>query len=210
MRPTRIIKAALEDVGVLENLIPKHSLEVCKRRQWAKEIQGALPRARETVDPKYSRLQCMSLIMSKLQKLKLFGAQCWYARQVFDVPPELWSLKNHALQDCVISPKRPGEDSWVCVGLTGVRFVEADRPPGSEVRGFYFHEDAMESVTNWSAKGDIIQFQVNGVNRCKGVEPIQASMVISLYCPSSIDIVYTIHSVWRERQARLQRNAIAS
>merc|ERR1712137_327149 len=105
------------------------------------------------------RLEKMGRALLLMQKMKLFGAYFWFGSQIGSVPSEEVSIPDAPERECIINPKEPEAEYWICVNPSGVRFVSVDSQPGTEfIRGFLFGEEAMERILRWGAKTNTIQF----------------------------------------------------
>lgn len=195
----------LGDVGILEQLLPAHSLTLQKRNKWASQIADAFQKMVVPLDPRETRLQKMSRIIVLLQKMKLFGAYFWLGRQMnTEVPAEKVSVPEAPKQNCKINPKEPDAEYWICVDLYGVRFVSSDAAAGTEFqRGFLFNEEAVERVLRWGAKHNVLQFIVQTINPAfpsAGRVP----MSIALTSPAAIDIAYAVHCISNHRKSPIR------
>jgi len=197
-----IQQGKLHEQGILEQVLPDHSLRDQPRTKWAKQIQEVVTRVEATIDPMETRILKMSRVMSLIQRMKLFGAYHWLGKQTFQVSPEKVSVPEAPPQMCKVNPKEPEAEYWICVDLFGVRFVSVDSAPGRGFqRGFLFNEEALERVLRWGAKQNVVQFVVQTINPAVPAQG-RVPMSISLVSPAAIDIAYAVHVICNDRRSR--------
>jgi len=202
---TYIKEKRLHEPGILEHLLPETALRNGKRPQLAQMALAKFTALEAKIDHGATRIQKMSYIVSLMQKMKLFGACYWAAKQVWNVAPDKVSIPEAPEEVCKINAKGDDDEYWVVVDAFGVRFVAPSSGPGKQFqRGFLFHDEAMERIIRWGAKQNIVEFVVQTINPAKpkaGRQP----MTIRLASTGAVDIAYAIHSIQNERRAMARR-----
>jgi len=188
----------------LEMVIPKVCLDTSKTQDLQKYAKYVTAHYKtfciEFGDMKYRMMKEMR-IMAMIQRLKLFGVYHWIGKQVTDPPEGKISLADAPLMNCFINPrKREGLDWFICVDIFGVRFISVDCAAGKYwQRGFLYNEEALERVTRWGAKQNVLQLEVRSIDH---TQSSRVPMIINMVAPAACDIAYAIHAVCTERQQR--------
>merc|ERR1712070_1087228 len=147
-----------------------------------------------------TRLDKMSRVMSLMQRMKLFGARCWRGKQVFQRWPEKVSIADAPEENCLINSKSQDGEYLIAVDNFGVRFVSPGSTGEQFQRGFLFHDEAMERLTRWGAKENIVEFVVQSVSPQRP-NAGRVPMIIRLSSTGAVDIAYAIHTIQNERRA---------
>merc|ERR1711879_1058221 len=156
----------LGDPGVLEQILPASLIRAQRRPFLVKGVSTAYAEMKGIVAPNEPRILGMSRVFAMMQKLRLFGAYCWLGRQVSEIPPESVAIADLAAPMCVLNPRDPDADYWICVDVFGIRFVSFNTSSMTlHQRGFLFNEDAMERILSWGAKKNIVQLQVQTISQ---------------------------------------------
>jgi len=197
--------------GNLSQVVPKCCLESGRAdvaRTYAKMAANHYTKfAAEFKDMRYRMMKEMR-IMSMIQRLKLFGVYHWIGKQTFEVPEDKVSLADAPRTQCLINPRdKKGQDWYICVDLFGVRFITVDSQAGKYTqRGFLYNEEALERITRWGAKQNMLQLEVRSVDPHSTSEgATRIPMIINMVAPAACDIAYAIHAVCTERQQRSGR-----
>jgi len=195
----------LQEPGILEHLLPETALRNGKRPQLAQMVLAKFNQLEAKIDHKATRIQKMSYIVSLMQKMKLFGACYWAAKQVYQVAADKVSIPEAPEDVCTINAKGQDDEYWVVVDAFGVRFVAPSSGPGKQFqRGFLFHDEAMERIIRWGAKQNVVEFVVQTINPAKP-KAGRVPMTIRLASTGAVDIAYAIHSIQNERRAMARR-----
>lgn len=193
-----INKERLFDEGILEQLLPMSYLRDKNRKQVAKQVMEHFSTLRCTLDARDNPIWSMGRALSKMQKLKLFGAFCWQGRQVMELPADKASVEEAPKRMCIVHPsQQKGEmDYFICVDYFGVRFVAASGK--NEVRGFLFNREALERVLVWGAKQDILQLVVSSVDPSQPAKG-RIPMSIVIKSTAAVDVAYVIHMIYMSK-----------
>jgi len=188
-------KKDLSKKDELEKAMPEQMLKFEKdRKVWSSRIMEKLQELEADRDPGEMRVQSMSRVLAKCQKMRLFGSMHWFAEQMNKVPNEGCGLDDLPMQMMPINKQTPEAEYWINVTRTGVSFVPFDSGPGEDFcRKFLFDAEAMSRVVRWGFKGPFFQLVVSAPDP----EHPSAGVVewtISCGSPSAPDICFGIQS----------------
>jgi len=191
-----IEQGTLADAGVLEQVVPAVILAAHARRRLAQNLTELYMRTAETIDHNEQRLITMSRALSLMQRLRLFGAYYWTAKQIDDVPEAKRSVQDAPKAMCRINPQAQDATYVIAVDYFGLRFLTTGDLPGSLFqKGFLFNEEAVERLLVWGACQNVAQFVVTTVDpsqRFVGRVP----MTIAMLTPAAVDIAFAVHMVY--------------
>jgi len=192
---TYVESGRIEDPAILQEMVPEVSLRDRNFKRWSVQILSLLQQLQASVDPSESRLLGMSRVLSLCQKMKLFGAYYWSGRQIASASAAEAPIPEAPRMNCVINPKQPEAEFWICVDLFGVRFVSGSNQPGrSFQRGFLFSDESVERIYCCSAKKNIVQFVVKTVNPANPSAG-QVPQTISMRSPAAVDAAFCINVI---------------
>jgi len=188
-----IEKGYMANEGVLEQILPEESLQNKPRRQEAMKVLNALQTLESACDEGESRLVGMGRAFADMQKLKMFGAYYWPAKQIFDIDKKNLPIAKAPSTVCTINPKATDAQYYLCVDHAGVHFVAQSSGPNAQPfhRLFQFNKEAVERVLNHGVDhgNQRVAFVVSTLNsHSLEIE----NMTVVMQCAAAVDVAFGI------------------